>query len=99
MSDENYPRNIVIGASKCGTTALYYYLLRHPDVFLPVKKELHYHSSSEIVKRTGGNGDKFMLDQICKTQDAYVKYFKDAPEHAASFDISPSYLFYPTVSI
>jgi len=33
---------IVAGAQKCGTTALHYFLERHPQIALPDKQELHF---------------------------------------------------------
>ena len=32
----------IVGAPRCGTTALYRYLQTHPDIFLPQRKEPHY---------------------------------------------------------
>lgn len=91
----NKPNVIVIGASKCGTTALYQYLLRHPDIFLPSKKELHYHSFSSLEKNIGGPGDKYILNDICKTEREYLNYYANTGGKKAIIDISPSYLFYP----
>ena len=39
---------IVAGAQKSGTTALNYYLKRHPQVALPVRKELHFFDNDEL---------------------------------------------------
>lgn len=36
------PNVIIPGAAKAGTTSLYHYLSRHPDVFLPRRKELMF---------------------------------------------------------
>jgi Sulfotransferase domain len=44
---------IVAGAQKSGTTALNYYLKRHPRIALPVKKELHFFDKDELF--TSGN--------------------------------------------
>jgi hypothetical protein len=44
---------IVAGAQKSGTTALNYYLKRHPRIALPVKKELHFFDNDELF--AGGN--------------------------------------------
>jgi hypothetical protein len=33
---------IIIGAEKCGTSALYYYLAQHPEVFMSREKELRF---------------------------------------------------------
>ena len=89
------PNVIVIGASKCGTTACYFYLSRHPDIFLPSKKELHYHSYTSLAKNVGGPGDKYVLNNICKTELEYLNYYTKVKHQQAIIDISPSYLFYP----
>ena len=36
------PNFFIVGAPKCGTTALYEYLRGHPNVFMPRAKEPHY---------------------------------------------------------
>jgi hypothetical protein len=36
------PNFLIVGAPKCGTTAMHQYLRRHPDVFMPEHKEPHY---------------------------------------------------------
>jgi hypothetical protein len=38
------PNLIVIGAQKCGTTSLHYYLSLHPDIAMSRPKELHFFS-------------------------------------------------------
>jgi hypothetical protein len=40
------PNFFIIGAPKCGTTSLYYYLRTHPNVFLTTPKEPDYFSRS-----------------------------------------------------
>ncbi len=48
----NQPNFLLIGSARSGTTGLYHNLLQHPDIFMPVKKELHYfsHSYSKGIK-------------------------------------------------
>ena len=36
----NFPDFFLVGAPKCGTTALYDFLGQHPDIFVPAEKEL-----------------------------------------------------------
>jgi hypothetical protein len=36
------PDFFIVGAPKCGTTALHEYLRQHPQIFMPERKELHY---------------------------------------------------------
>jgi hypothetical protein len=39
------PDFFIVGAPKCGTTALYSYLRGHPDIYMPDVKEPHYFGS------------------------------------------------------
>jgi hypothetical protein len=36
------PSVLIIGAQKSGTTSLFNYLVRHPDVLPSLRKEVHY---------------------------------------------------------
>ncbi len=36
------PDFIIIGATKCGTTSLFYYLQQHPKILVPHKKEINF---------------------------------------------------------
>ena len=36
------PNFFIVGAPKCGTTAISDYLAGHPDIFIPARKELHF---------------------------------------------------------
>jgi len=47
LSDSSLPNLIVIGAAKCGTTSLHYYLNLHPDIQMAREKELHFFSKEE----------------------------------------------------
>ena len=39
---EAKPNFFIVGAPKCGTTALYRYLRLHPNIYMPTKKEPHF---------------------------------------------------------
>lgn len=36
------PDFLIIGGQKCGTTALYNYIIEHPDIYPAVRKQMHY---------------------------------------------------------
>jgi len=42
FSSKNKPNFLIIGAQKCGTTSLFYYLSQHPQLNLPAIKEIHF---------------------------------------------------------
>lgn len=88
------PRLIIGGASKSGTTAIYYYLRQHPSFCLSEKKELHYFSRPSLAQAMFGPGDRFILAEIPGTFDEYLSFFNHCGDKAVAVDISPSYLFH-----
>jgi hypothetical protein len=40
------PDFLIIGAQKAGTTSLFHYLAQHPDLAMPVDKEIHYYDNN-----------------------------------------------------
>jgi hypothetical protein len=88
------PNFVVVGAPKCGTTSLYYYLRQHPQVFLPQRKELHYFAFPFLSRLIAGPGDSSILATSCRTLEEYRNYFTDARDEKAVGDISPSYFHY-----
>ncbi|MFH1680250.1 MAG: sulfotransferase [Candidatus Eisenbacteria bacterium] len=92
------PNFVLIGAPKCGTTSLYYYLRQHPQVYLPERKELHYFTYDHLKDLTAGPGDARTLDFACSTRAEYEAHYRGADAAAAVGDISPSYFCFPEVS-
>ena len=45
LRTNHYPDFFVVGAPKCGTTALHSYLGQHPRIFMPSQKEVHHFGS------------------------------------------------------
>ena len=76
------PNFFIIGAPKCGTTALCEYLRTHPQVFVCEPKEPHYFA------------DDFSCLQYVKEESAYLDLFRDAgPQHLARGEGSVYYLY------
>jgi len=61
------PDFFIVGAPKCGTTALHLYLRQHPDVFMPAEKD-HNHFATDLVPATDPYRDR----------DHYLKLFAGA---------------------
>jgi len=83
LLSSNDPDFIVIGAQKCGTSSLHYYLDQHPDIKGSIPKEIHYF-------------DRDMY--FGKTKEEYRSYFKGAVKNSY-FESSPSYIYSPDVAI
>ncbi|NUO09142.1 MAG: sulfotransferase [Candidatus Brocadia sp.] len=92
------PNFIVVGAPKSGTTSLFYYLKQHPDIYLPVRKELHYFSYEYLKENTKGPGDKDVLSSLCANRREYESHYIEVKNERMIGDISPSYLYYCNVS-
>ncbi|MBI3796732.1 MAG: sulfotransferase [Deltaproteobacteria bacterium] len=46
------PDFFIVGAPKCGTTAMNDYLRQHPEIFLPAKKEIHFFGSELVFQKS-----------------------------------------------
>jgi len=76
------PNFFIVGAPKCGTTALYEYLNTHPNIFLPKVKEPYYFYTHK---------DK--MRYAMHSMEEYLKLYEPAPGIITSFgDASVFYL-------
>jgi len=76
------PDFFIVGAPKCGTTALHVYLRQHPDVFMPAEKE-HNHFATDLVPATDPYHDR----------DHYLKLFAAARTEKRVGETSVFHLF------
>ena len=91
--DSKLPNFFIVGAPKAGTTSLYFYLKRHPEVFMSSIKEPNYFAYDETVKQNLYHKEK----GVGKFEE-YCDLFSTANgHHRAVGEASVSYLFYPKV--
>ncbi|BBO19070.1 ABC-type transporter Mla [Candidatus Brocadia pituitae] len=76
------PEFFIVGAPKCGTTAMQEYLRQHPDIFMPDMKEIH-HFADDLLK----HDDPFL------NRDRYLSLFAGAHEHQLIGEASVYHLF------
>lgn len=77
-----YPNFFIIGAPKCGTSALADYLRAHPNIFMSIPKEPSFFA------------DDFPRIQFVKSMKDYLKLFdRQKEEHKMAGEASPSYFF------
>mgnify|MGYP006136702757 CR=1 FL=1 len=73
------PDFLVVGAQKSGTTSLFLLLSKHPQLFLPLRKEVQFFSSPLFYP---------------KGLDWYAKeFFNACPEGKLAGEISPQYMY------
>ncbi len=75
------PNFFIVGAPKCGTTAMYEYLRQHPDIFMSEVKEPHFFASDT----TGPRAKLYNLDQ-------YLALFAEAGNTRRIGEATPAYL-------
>jgi hypothetical protein len=80
------PNFFIVGAAKAGTTSIYAYLSKHPDVFMSALKEPHYFASFEMKPKF----DNFM--PVIRDSRAYQELFTGSGGYNAVGEASPSYL-------
>lgn len=76
------PDTFIVGAPKCATTSMYYYLKQHPDVFMSVPKEPLYFGSD-------------LSSHRIKTRnfEEYRSFFEGADDAERVGEASPWYLY------
>lgn len=73
------PDFLVIGAQKSGTTSLFLMLSKHPQLFLPSRKEVQFFSSSMLYPKG--------LDWYAE------KFFAACPSDRLAGEVSPQYMY------
>ena len=75
------PNFLIAGAAKCGTSSFYYYLHKHPQIYMSAIKEPHYFSSQNVDINYRGIGDD-KRPVITEFED-YCKLFMDVKDEIA----------------
>jgi hypothetical protein len=86
------PDFIIMGAPKCGTTALHVALDQHPDLFLSRAKEPKFFLTSGPPPTGGGPGDAATYAGYVWRQSDYEALFADAPPDALRGESTTLYL-------
>jgi hypothetical protein len=70
------PNFFIIGAARSGTTSLYHYLGRHPDVFMSPVKEPRYFAMDGAPRATELPGEQRLWSGTIDTREAYEALFQ-----------------------
>lgn len=82
---ETKPDFIIIGAMKCGTTSLHYYLRNHPDIYMPREKELDFFGGANNYEKgvswyTSKFKSQYLLNGEASPNYTKVHLFEGVPE-------------------
>jgi Sulfotransferase domain len=95
MSGERRPDFFIVGAPKCGTTAMAAYLRQHPQIFIPVAKELFYFGSDLETWRRRPTRAEYLAafakaGGVRRAGEAFPGYLYSNVAPAEILDFSPS---------
>lgn len=76
------PNFFIVGAPKCGTTAMTMYLQKHPEIYIPNHKELHYF----------GSDLQYYLPRLKYSLKTYLSFFEEATDEKIIGEASVMYL-------
>lgn len=83
------PDFFIVGAPKCGTTAMTEYLRQHKEIFIPNVKELHFFGSDLTFRQLLNRAP----DWFEMTEQKYLSYFADARDEKRLGEASAGYLY------
>jgi hypothetical protein len=92
------PDFFIVGHAKCGTTALYEALRRHPQVFMPLNKEPWYFARSNPHPQLHGERSIDYTGRRRETLEEYLANFADARTDQVIGEGSTSYLWSETAA-
>ncbi|HEX9997049.1 MAG TPA: sulfotransferase [Abditibacterium sp.] len=100
MSNHSHlPNFIIVGAAKAGTTAVYYYLAQHPQIYVTPLKETNYFALAGQKCAFAGPGDNDYVNQLSITsEEAYRAQFDGVRDETAIGEASPLYLYSPVAA-
>ncbi|MGC2636777.1 MAG: sulfotransferase [Acidobacteriaceae bacterium] len=84
-----WPNFFVVGGQKCGTTSIYEHLKKHPQVFVPEKKEPGFFATAPHP----GQPEAIVQLRHCDSLEEYEGLYRGAGGFAARGDLSTCYLW------
>ncbi len=87
------PNFLIIGAAKSGTSALYRYLLQHPEMYMSPVKEPHFFGYEGTPPNAKGPGD--FVNTAITDIETYRNLFSGVSTEKAIGEASPSYIHLP----
>jgi Sulfotransferase family len=91
------PNFLVVGAAKAGTTSLWDFLRRHPQVYMPSGiKETNFFALEGTGADYKGPGDDYYVNRLAITDRAtYEGLFEGVTDQVAVGEVTPIYMCHP----
>ncbi len=88
------PNFLIVGTAKGGTSSLYQYLKRHPDIYMSLVKEPKFFLTHFLNFPRKGIGDELADRIIVKDYKNYLALFSDVRDEKKIGEASTMYLYY-----
>ncbi|MBN1253032.1 MAG: sulfotransferase [Bacteroidales bacterium] len=86
------PNLFIVGMPKAGTSALYFFLKQHPEIFMSEDKEPNYFCADLIEESDNFHKRKFE-DFRYRNEKSYLKLFENKDKFKIAGEASTQYLF------
>lgn len=92
------PNFLFVGAPRCGSTSIYYYLKSHCHIFLPEIDEIHFLIATSIIENFDSSEVGYPHG-IPQCYEDYVKLYKNVKTEKMIGDTSPGHLYFYKTAI
>jgi len=92
VTSPRLPEFFVVGSARSGTTSLRWYLLRHPQLFLPRMMEPRYFAFAGDTMEYCGPMDQLLRDKVVTCLEDYTRLYNNCGDDQRAGDVSPAYL-------
>lgn len=87
------PNFFIVGAARSGTTSLDRYLSQHPEIYITLRKEVHFFAADHFPRT--GPGDEGLNRRVIRDEEKYSQLFADVAKEQAVGESSVFYLCFP----
>lgn len=84
MNNKGCPNFLIIGAQKAGTSALFYYLSRHPQIVAPYEKEINFFWQDHLYHKGFGWYKRQFPDISTGKESQFYQTFEATPHYLHS---------------
>ncbi len=89
---EKIPNLFIVGAPKCGTSSLHYWLSQHPEIFMSKPKEPRFFCTDQIKEADNFHNKKVDYFQYRQWEE-YLNLFKTVGDEKIAGESTPRYLY------
>ena len=87
----NLPQLFLLGPQKSGSSSLYEYLIKHPQLCSGINKEENYISNDDLYKKGRDGYKKMFVDVKCHNKPQTTMYMDASPQFHLMYKVLPRF--------